>query len=144
MSKESRRIVISDESINCYGTWIKTDGVDISQYERNTVLLWMHWRGCLIGCIKDIRKEGDQITGEPFFDEAREESKLAKKQWEAGTLRMCSGHFEPLELSEALENIKEGQYRATVTKSKLIEVSMVDIGGNDNALPLRLSYKGAE
>lgn len=139
-----KRIVISDESVNCYGTWIKTDGVDISQYERNPVLLWMHWRGCLIGSIKDVRKEGDKITGEPYFDEAREESKLAKKQWEAGTLRMCSGSFDVQEVSEAVENTKKGQYRATVTKSKLIEVSMVDIGGNDNALPLKLNYNGLE
>ncbi|MFI3322097.1 MAG: HK97 family phage prohead protease [Rikenellaceae bacterium] len=126
------------------GTWVKTDGVDISQYERNPVLLWMHWRGCLIGSIKDIRKEGDKITGEPFFDEAREESKLAKKQWEAGTLRMCSAGLDVLEVSEAVEKTKEGQYRATVTKSKLVEVSMVDIGGNDNALPVKLSYQGTE
>lgn len=141
---KGKRIIISDESVNCYGTWIKTDGVDISQYERNPVLLWMHWRGCLIGNIKDVRKEGDKITGEPYFDEAREESKLAKKQWETGTLRMCSGSFDVQEVSEAVENTKKGQYRATVTKSKLVEVSMVDIGGNDNALPLKLNYNGIE
>ena len=54
----AKRIIIRDESVNCYGTWVKTDGVDISQYERNPVLLWMHWRGIIIGCIKDIKKEG--------------------------------------------------------------------------------------
>ena len=52
----AKRIVISDESVNCYGTWVKTEGADISQYERNPVLLWMHWRGIIIGCIKDVRK----------------------------------------------------------------------------------------
>lgn len=140
----AKRIVISDESVNCYGTWVKTEGVDISQYERNPVLLWMHWRGIIIGCIKDIRKEGDKITGEPYFDEVRDESKLAKQQWEKGTLKMASAHFEVLETSDAAELIKPGQYRATAVRSKLIEVSMVDIGGNDNALPLMLSFKGEE
>ena len=43
----AKRIVISDESVNCYGTWISTAGMDISQYERNPVLLWMHWRGVI-------------------------------------------------------------------------------------------------
>ena len=138
----AKRIVISDESVNCYGTWVKTEGADISQYERNPVLLWMHWRGIIIGCIKDIRKEGVKITGEPYFDEVRDESKLAKQQWEKGTLKMASAHFEVLETSDAAELIKPGQYRATVVRSKLIEVSMVDIGGNDNALPLMLSFKG--
>ena len=140
----AKRIIISDESVNCFGTWVKTDGVDISQFERNPVLLWMHWRGVIIGIIKDIRKEDNKITGEPYFDEVRGESKLAKEQWEKGTLRMASANLEVTETSDAPELIKPGQYRATATRSKLIEVSMVDIGGNDNALPLVLTFKGQE
>lgn len=139
-----KRIVISDESVNCYGTWISTAGMDISQYEKNPVLLWMHWRGVIIGCIKDIKKEGDRVTGEPWFDEVREESKQAKAQWEKGTLRMASAGVDIIEVSEAPEYVKPGQYRATITKSKLTEVSMVDIGGNDNALPLMLNIQGKE
>jgi hypothetical protein len=139
-----KRIVISDESVNCYGTWISTAGMDISQYEKNPVLLWMHWRGVIIGCIKDIKKEDGRVTGEPWFDEVREESKQAKAQWEKGTLRMASANVDVLEYSDAPELVKPGQYRATVTKSKLTEVSMVDIGGNDNALPLILNVQGKE
>lgn len=140
----AKRIVISDESVNCYGTWISTEGMDISQYEKNPVLLWMHWRGVIIGCMKDIRKEDGRVTGEPWFDEVREESKQAKAQWEKGTLRMASANIDVLEASDAPEHVKPGQYRATVTRSKLTEVSMVDIGGNDNALPLMLSFRGVE
>lgn len=140
----AKRIVISDESVNCYGTWISTEGMDISQYEKNPVLLWMHWRGVIIGCIKDIRKEDGRVTGEPWFDEVREESKLAKAQWEKGTLRMASACVDVVEVSDAPEHVKPGQYRAAVTRSKLTEVSMVDIGGNDNALPLVLSFRGEE
>lgn len=140
----AKRIVISDESVNCYGTWVRTEGVDISQFEKNPVLLWMHWRGVIIGCINDIKKEGVQITGEPYFDEVREESKLAKQQWEKGTLKMASANLEVTETSDAPELVKPGQYRAVAWRSKLIEVSMVDIGGNDNALPLVLTFEGKE
>lgn len=140
----AKRIIISDESVNCYGTWISTGGMDISQYEKNPVLLWMHWRGIIIGCVKDIKKEDGRVTGEPWFDEVREESKLAKAQWEKGTLRMASACVDVLEYSDAPELVKPGQYRATITRSKLTEVSMVDIGGNDNALPLVLSFRGEE
>lgn len=140
----AKRIIISDESVNCYGTWIRTEGMDISQFEKNPVLLWMHWRGVIIGCIKDIKKEDGRVTGEPYFDEVREESKQAKAQWEKGTLRMASANVDVLEVSDAPEHVKPGQYRATVTRSKLTEVSMVDIGGNDNALPLMLSFQGKE
>lgn len=138
-----KRIRISSESLNCYGTWVKTDGVDLEQYQRNPVLLWMHWRGMVVGCIKDLRVEGSDITGEPWFDEVREESRLCKRQWEKGTLRMCSPNFEILETSEEPGWLKPGQTRPTVTRSKLVEVSMVDIGGNDDNTVI-LSYRGGE
>ena len=77
----SKRIRITNETLNCYGTWIRTAGVELKQFERNPVLLWMHQRGTVIGMIRDIRVEGDEITGEPYFDEVREESRLAKQQW---------------------------------------------------------------
>lgn len=138
-----KRIRISSESLNCYGTWVRTGGVDLKQYNRNPVLLWMHWRGMVVGCIKDLRVEGTDITGEPWFDEVREESRLCKQQWEKGTLRMCSPNFEILETSEEPGLLKPGQTRPTVTKSKLVEVSMVDIGGNDDNTVI-LSYRGGE
>lgn len=139
----AKRIRISNESLNCYGTWVKTEGVDLEQFKKNPVLLWMHWRGILIGCIKDIRVEGVDITGEPYFDEVRPESKIAKQQYEKETLKMCSANFEVLELSEDPTTLKPGQTRPTVTKCRLVEVSMVDIGGNNDALVL-LSYQGKE
>lgn len=139
---DRNRIRISDETLNCYGTWVRTDGIDLTQYQKNPVLLWMHWRGVIIGYIKDIRVENGEITGEPFFDEVREESKLAKKQWEKGSLRMGSPNFEIIETSNDEFLLKPGQRRPTITKCKLIEYSMVDIGGNDNNI--RLTYANKE
>lgn len=138
----NNRIRISDESLNCYGTWIKTDGVDLVQYQKNPVLLWMHWRGVIIGYIKDIKVENGEITGEPFFDEVREESKLAKQQWEKDSLRMGSPNMEVIEVSDDPALLKPGQRRPTITKCKLVEYSMVDIGGNDNNI--RLTYANKE
>ena len=63
------RIRISNETLNQYGTWIKTEGVDLNQFKRNPVMLWMHERGKIIGCIKNISVENNEITGEPYFDE---------------------------------------------------------------------------
>lgn len=142
-TKMGKRITISTESLNCYGTWVKTDGVDCGQYLNNPVMLWMHTRGVIIGCIKDFKTEGKVMTGEPYFDEVREESRLAKQQWEKGTLKMCSPYFEILEYSEDPSLLKPGQTRPTVTRCKLIEVSMVDIGGNDDNI-VRLGYQGKD
>lgn len=138
----SERIRISDETLNCYRTWVKTDGVILEQFQKNPVMLWMHWRGMIIGLIKNIKVENGEITGEPYFDEVREESKMAKQQWEKGSLRMGSPNFEVIETSDDPALLKEGQTRPTITKCKLVEFSMVDIGGNDNNI--RLSYSGKE
>ena len=138
----NERIRISDETLNCYRTWVKTDGVILEQFQKNPVMLWMHWRGVIIGLIKNIKVENGEITGEPYFDEVREESKMAKQQWEKGSLRMGSPNFEVIETSDDPALLKEGQTRPTITKCKLVEFSMVDIGGNDNNI--RLTYSGEE
>lgn len=132
-----KRVRITNERLNCYGFRVLTAGVDISQYQRNPVLLYMHERGKIIGYMKDLKVENGEITGEPVFDEATELSRQCKKQYEVGSLRMVSAGLDPKETSEAAELLVEGQTRPTVTKSKLIEVSVVDIGANDDAIVMK-------
>lgn len=131
-----KRVRISNESLNSYGTRIMTGGLDIAQYQRNPVLLYMHQRGLVIGYVKDIRKEGGEVTGELVFDGASPESVRVKKQFEFGSLKMVSAGIDILEMSEDPETVVLGQTRPTVTRSKLFEVSVVDIGANDDALVL--------
>lgn len=135
MSK-GKRVRISNESVNCYGTRILTSGIDLAQYQRNPVLLYMHERGKVVGLVKDLKVEGQDITGELVFDEATDLSRQLKKQWEFGSVKMVSANFQILEASDDKQLLVEGQQRPTVTKSKLIEVSAVDIGGNDDAIVL--------
>lgn len=135
MSK-GKRVRISNESVNCYGTRILTSGIDLAQYQRNPVLLYMHERGKVVGLVKDLKVEGQDITGELVFDEATDLSRQLKKQWEFGSVKMVSANFQVLEMSDDKQLLVEGQQRPTVTKSKLIEVSVVDIGGNDDAIVL--------
>ena len=132
-----KRVRITNSSVNSYGTRVLTAGLDISQYERNPVLLYMHERGTVIGYMKDLRLEGDELTGEPVFDEASELSQRCKKQWDFGSLRMVSIGIDIIETSESPEHIFQGQSRPTITKSKLDEVSVVDIGANDDAIVLK-------
>ncbi len=131
-----KRVRISNEILNSYGTWIVTAGMDTAQFQRNPVLLKMHQRGMVIGFVKDIKKDCGDVTGELEFDEASPESIQAKKQFDFGSLRMVSAGIDILELSEDPALLKPGQTRPTITKSKLVEVSVVDIGGNDDALVL--------
>lgn len=138
----SKRVRLTSERVNCYGFRVLTAGIDLTQYEKNPVLLYMHERGNVIGIVKNIRVEGTELTGELFFDEASEQSRVCKKQWEVGSLRMVSIKFNIIELSDAPELLVPGQTRPTVTKCSLFEVSLVDVGANDDAI--RLMKDGVE
>lgn len=139
-----KEVVINTNGLNCYGSRVLTEGIDLTQFKRNPILLWMH-RRCFdgnsmpIGRIENLRKDGDRLIGTPIFDENDEFARQIKSKWENGFLRMASAGLEIIETSAAPEYLIEGQTRATVTRSKLEEVSIVDIGGNDEALQLKSS-----
>lgn len=134
---KAKRVRISNESLNSYGTRVLTSGMNVEQYNRNPVLLYMHERGQVIGYVKDLKVEGTEVTGELVFDEASELSLRCKKQWEFGSLKMVSAGIDILETSDAPEFLIQGQTTPTITKSKLFEVSLVDIGANDDAIVLQ-------
>lgn len=136
-----KRVRLTDDSLNSHGSRVLTAGCDTAQYERNPVLLYMHERGKVIGFMKDIEVKDGEITGEPVFDCATELSRQCKKQWEVGSLRMVSIGIDVLELSEDPEHLVAGQTAPTITKSKIFETSIVDIGANDNAIVMRQNGK---
>ncbi|MDR0789645.1 MAG: HK97 family phage prohead protease [Bacteroidales bacterium] len=141
MPKEA---VISTSSLNSYGTRVLTEGIDLEQYRKNPIMLWMHnrvWRGSTdevqpIGTIDNLRIDGDKLIGTPVFDEDDEFALKLKKKWDKGILRMMSAGLEIVEESSDMQYLLPGQTRKTLTKTKLIEVSIVDIGANDDALAL--------
>ena len=136
-----KRVRISNDSLNSYGFRVLTHGMDVAQYNRNPVLLYMHERGNVIGYVKDLKVENNEVTGELMFDCASELSQRCKKQFEFGSLRMVSAGLEILETSEDKELLVAGQTRPTITKSKLFEVSIADVGANDDALVLHKDGK---
>lgn len=143
MAKEA---IISTPRLNSYGTRVLTEGIDTEQYKKNPVLLFMHRRGSVkdmpIGRIENLRVEGDTLYGTPVFDDDTDEERTIGKKWERGTLRMLSAGLDIVEMSEEPELLVAGQTRPTVTRSKLVEVSVVDIGSNDDALQVSLSRDG--
>ena len=103
-----KRVRISNNSLNSYGSRVLTEGMDVQQYCRNPVLLYMHERGNVIGYVKDLKVENDEVTGELMFDEATPLSKQCKKQWEFGSLKMVSVGIDIVEESEDPEVIVPG------------------------------------
>lgn len=136
-----KRVRISNDSLNSYGFRVLTSGMDVAQYSRNPVLLYMHERGNVVGYVKDLKVENNEVTGELMFDCASELSQRCKKQFEFGSLRMVSAGLEILAMSEDKDLLVAGQTRSTITKSKLYEVSIADVGANDDAIVLHKDGK---
>lgn len=134
---EGKRILISDDSVNRYGFRLLTQGARLEHYLKNPVLLWDHNEQQLpIGRLDDLRIEGNSITAVPVFDDKDEFSLKIKNKWEGGYLFACSVHFKPTAWSDAPDMVFPGQTDLTVTDWELLEVSMVSVPGNHNAVKL--------
>lgn len=137
----AKEVIISTSGLNCYGGRVLTSGIDLTQFQKNPLLLWMHRRSfdrdaMPIGRINNLRTDGDRLIGTPVFDQNDEFAKKIESKWENGFLRMASAGIEIIETSDAPEHLLQGQTRCTITRCRLEEVSIVDMGGNDEALQL--------
>lgn len=125
MPQKRIKALISDSSLNAYGSRILTSGIDIEQYKRNPILLWMHRRAdggrkdevLPLGHVEDLVIEGDALYGVPVFDAVDDFAKNVQALWESGTIKMVSGHFDIIELSADSQYMLPGQTRETVTKA---------------------------
>lgn len=141
--------VINTENVNEYKYRILTDGIDYTQYLRNPVVLYLHERdsfknkgGEVIGrCVK-LFVQDKKLIATIEFDENDEFSKRIADKVAGGFIRMASMYADVVAASSEPELVIEGQLYETVTKCKLVEISIVPIGGNDDAL--KLSKKGGE
>lgn len=142
--------VINTENVNEYKYRILTDGIDFEQYMRNPVVLYLHNReeygknkgSEVIGRCVGLSKKDGKLIASIEFDENEEFSKKISDKVAGGFIRMASMYAEVIAASSEPELVKDGQLYETVTKCKLVEISIVPIGGNDDAL--KLSNKGTE
>lgn len=159
---ERKTFVLADESLNSHGFWMQMSGADLEQFKKNPVMLWMHsraWRGTTdevlpIGRWDNIRVEKGQLLADAVFDENDEFALRIADKVDNGFIKMASVGITVHAVSEEPKYIKQGQTRATVTKWKPREASIVDMGANDNAMalafydangdPLNLSQEGAQ
>lgn len=141
----ARSVVISNSKLNRYGFRMLTEGASLDQFNRNPILLFMHnrpWRGTKdeilpIGTVKNIRVEGDDIIGDLEFDMKDEFAAKIAQKWDDGIYKMVSAGATVLDYSTDPIFLVPGQTRATATKWILDEVSVVDMGANDDAIALK-------
>lgn len=136
------KFIVNTENVNSYGYRIITEGIDISQYEKNPVVLFMHDRGNykptgdeVIGRAR-LSKEKDQLIAYIIFDSKNEFAAKIENKVKGDFIRMCSMFADVIEASSDASLVLPGQKYETITKCKLVEISIVDIGGNDDAIRL--------
>jgi hypothetical protein len=140
----AKTFVLSDDSLNSYGFRVLTAGIDVEQFIKNPVMLYMHnrpFRGTkdeysVIGRWENIKKDGGKLLADAVFDLNDEFAKSIADKVENGFLKMASIGLKPIETSADPKHLLPGQKFETVTRCAVREASIVDIGSNDNALAL--------
>ena len=77
-----KEAIISTERINSYGSRVLTAGIDLTQYEKNPIVLYMHRRGrkedMPIGIMTNLRVENGILYGTPkFVDDTEDERNIS-------------------------------------------------------------------
>jgi hypothetical protein len=146
MPKSSKRFVLHTETVNSQGFRMLTSGADLSGFMANSLLLWNHIRPkgirkdqvLPLGFWTDIEVSDNQITAVPFFDDSDDFAMQIFNKVENGTIKMCSVGAEPIEASEDPSLMLPSQVKPTITKWKMLEASVVDVGANPDSLTVQL------
>ncbi|MEZ0611938.1 HK97 family phage prohead protease [Fibrella sp. WM1] len=125
---------VSDESVNSHGFRVLQSGADTEAFERNPIMLYMHQRGKVIGKWENLRWEDGKLYVDEVFDlddTSEGGGKEIGGKVERGFLRAASIGLVVIESAwdDALQC-------PVVTKWRLQEISIVDVGSNSNALQL--------
>jgi hypothetical protein len=142
--KKGNRIKLTDESVNSLGTWVKTDGIDLTGFYKNPIMLYNHNEGGIglqdevlpIGTWSDIVLSSSEMTGIPNFSESYDFAKKVNNLYDEQVIRAASIGIVILETSDDPKLFKKGQTRPTITKCRLREISICHIPANKNAIVL--------
>lgn len=123
------RIVLCDSgTVNSYGFRTALEGIDLSRFKKNPVMLYNHDPERVIGRWEDLDIEDGQLTATPVFDlEDTFAAEIARKAF-AGFIKGCSMGI----MIKAMATDENGVNVAT--KSVLLEASIVSIPADENAL----------
>ena len=146
------KFLLSDESLNCYGSRIITAGINLENFKKNPVMLWNHTRAWSdkddqilpIGYWENLYIEDGKLYGEAIFDQEDDFAQKIENKVKQNVIRCCSVAVGITETSADKAHLIQGQTRPTIIGCELREVSIVDIPGNANAVKLYDAGDGRE
>lgn len=127
--------VISDGSLDRHGTRINPKGWDLSAFKRNPIALFGHSSAFPIGTWENLRAEGDKLVGRLVLAAKGTSPRIDElvSLVEQGILRAVSVGFA------VLEHGVPGKSQYDYEKQELLEVSLVSVPSNTNALSVARS-----
>lgn len=129
--------IFSDDSVDRYGDTIDARGWDLASFLENPVALYGHdpsQPGNVIGKARNVRVQGNRLLGDIVFMEAAI-NPIAETVYlmvKGGYLNAVSVGFQPIEWVAAKDKSRPGGI--DFKKQQLLEISIVAIPANENAL----------
>lgn len=145
---------MSDEILDRHETVVKLDGVNLENYKKNPIILWMHQSSS--NGFQDYNEDNVLGYGEPYFEEGKLKVKIhfeseettgnvkadkIKRKINFGSLRMGSIGFIPKSGGYGNEKSGEDPEMFYIRELDLLEYSIVAIPSNPNAAAEGIDYK---
>ena len=137
------RFIASDETIDRYRTVIKADGWNLKDFNNNPIALYNHNSGSqdpsnVIGKWRVWIEDG-ALMGDLSFapDDVNPKAKMVKGLLEFGAINSVSVGFDPKEWTRGVTELGEDKDILYFRNQDLLEISVVDIPANPNALASR-------
>lgn len=142
--------IVTTDSIDRHSERVLPSGAKIKSFKSNPVMLYNHLRPSFfspnanlpIGKWGNISIGEKSIEMEAFISDGTDESRKVLELVKDGVIRTASIGFRPLKWSDDEKDKLPGQKGLTITEYELIEVSLVDIPANPDAV--QKSIDGSE
>lgn len=131
----SQDFVITDESVNRYSWRLLVGGIDLAGFLKNPVCCVQHDMEMIpVGKWVNIRVENGKLLGTVEFDPNDDLAIKLYWKYKDGYMNAVSLHVLPIAWDDS--DLLPGQKYPTVTQSELLEISLVTVPGQANAVKL--------
>jgi HK97 family phage major capsid protein/HK97 family phage prohead protease len=140
--REVREYVISDGSLDRYGTVINPSGWDLTEFRKNPIAFFNHDKNFPIGTWENMRVESGRLLGQLRFAAEGTSSRIDEiiQLVRQGIIKAVSIGMRPKTKEPLLRSDgKPVPGGIHYTSQELLEASLVGVGGNANALQVARS-----
>lgn len=133
----SQDFVITDESLNRYSWRLLVAGIDLTGFLKNPVCCVQHDTQMIpVGKWTNVRVENGQLLGTVVFDPNDDLAVKLYWKYKDGYMNAVSLNILPLAWDDSESSLLPGQKYPTITQSEMLEISLVTVPGQANAVKL--------